>query len=85
MTSYAALLQNTLVFLLALSALAITTHKFSLKRRKKTQIFVCAFGVRKTIDFFLWSAEKMSTFLGVDGFAPFGKISAGAHDIGSTT
>ena len=39
MTSYAAFLRNALKFSLALSALAINTLKFSLKRRKKAQKF----------------------------------------------
>ena len=39
MTSYAAVLQNTLKFSLAPSALALDTLYFSLKRREKTQKF----------------------------------------------
>ena len=50
MTSYAAVLQNTLNFSLAPSAFAIDTIYLSLKRRKK-------FRVR------LWRAEKWSIFV----------------------
>ena len=39
MTSYAAVLQNTLKFSLAPTALALDTLYFSLKRREKTQKF----------------------------------------------
>ena len=41
MTSYAAFLRNAQRFSLALSALAINSLKFSLKRRKKHKKFVC--------------------------------------------
>ena len=47
MTSYAAVLRNTLNFSLAPSALALDTLYVSLKRRKNAKIFVCAFGAPK--------------------------------------
>ena len=59
MTSYAALLQNTLKFSLAPSTLAIYTSKFGLKRREKQKIFASASVARKN-----------GRFLGVGGFAP---------------
>ena len=58
MTSYAAVLQNTLKFSLAPSALAPDTLYFSLKRREKTQ--KCSFAPsarRKMVDF-LYGAPK---------------------------
>ena len=62
MTSYAAVLQNTLKFSFAPSALALDTLYFSLKRRKNATIFVCAFGAPKNGRFFVRRAENMSTF-----------------------
>ena len=63
MTSYAAVLQKTLKFSLAPSALALDTLYFSLKRREKNaKIFVCAFGARKNGRFFVRRAENVSTF-----------------------
>ena len=53
MTSYAAVLQNTLKFSLAPTALAIDTLYFSLKRAKKCKIFRLR----------LWRVEKMVDFL----------------------
>ena len=62
-TSYAAVLQNTLKFSLAPEALAIDTLYFSLKRREKNaNIFVCVFGAPKNGQFFVRHAENVSTF-----------------------
>ena len=63
MTSYAAVLQNTLKFSLAPTALALDTLYFSLKRREKTQKFSFApWARRKMVDFFVRRAENVSTF-----------------------
>ena len=71
MTSYAAVLQNTLKFSLEPSALALDTLHFSLKRREKNaKNFVdLLYGAPKTCRLF-----KVSVIL-----PPSGKISAGAH------
>ena len=81
MTSYAAVLQNTLKFSLAPSALAIYTLNFSIKRREKTQ--QCSFAPsarRKMVDF-LYGAPKTCWVCKVSvTLSPSGKISVGAHD-----
>ena len=63
MTSYAAVLQNTLKVSLASSVLAIDTLYFNLKRRKNVKIFVCAFGVPTNGRFFVRHAENVSFFV----------------------
>ena len=67
MTSYAAILRNTLKFSLAPSALAIKTLKFSLKQLKNSRFFRLSLGRTKNGRFLLWRAEKLSTCLGVGG------------------
>ena len=79
MTSYAAVLQNTLnIFASAFGA----RHRYlylSLKRRKNAKIFVCAFGALQKWSIFVRHTENVSIFYSVGGFAPSGKISVGAH------
>ena len=73
MTSYAAVLQNTLNFSLAPSALATDTLYFSLKRRKKRNNFRLRLRRAQKWLFFVRRAENLSTFLSVSGFAPLWK------------
>ena len=69
MTSYAVLVENTLKFLLAPSACASNSLKFSLHRRKIAKFFVRALG-----------ALKNSSFLSVRAvLPPSGRNPAGAH------
>ena len=62
MTSYAAVLQNTLKFSLAPSALAIDTLYFSPKRRKKTQKFSFAPSARRKMVIFCTARRKRVNF-----------------------
>ena len=62
MTSYTAILQNTLKFSLAPSALAIHTLHFSLKRRKNVKMVDLSHGAPKNGRFFIRRAENLSTF-----------------------
>ena len=63
MTSYAAVLQNTLELSLAPSALALDTLYFGRKTlRKNAKMFVCAIGAPKNGRFFVRRAENVSTF-----------------------
>ena len=73
MTSYAAVLQNTLKFSLAPSALAINTLCFTLKRRKKRKSFRLRLRRAENGHFFARRAENVLTFLSVGGFAPLWK------------
>ena len=80
MTSYAAVLQNTLKFSLAPSALTTNNLYFSLKRRKKTQKFSFAPSARRKMVDFLYGAPKTCQLFKVSVvLPPYGKISAGAH------
>ena len=81
MTSYAAVLQNTLKFSLAPSALALYILYFSLKRREKTQKFSFAPSARRKMVDYLYGAPKTCRLSKVSvTLPPSGKISAGAHD-----
>ena len=62
MTSYAAVLRKTLKFSLAPSALAIDTLYFSLKRRKKRNIFRLRLRRAENGRFFVRCAKNVSTF-----------------------
>ena len=80
MTSYAAVLRNTLKFSLAPSALALATLYFSLKPREKTQKFSFAPSARSKVVDFLYGAPKTCRLLKLSVILPpSGKISAGAH------
>ena len=80
MTSYVAVLQNTLNFSLAPTALAPHTLYFSLKRREKTQKFSFAPSARRKKVDFLYGAPKTCRLFKVSVILPpSGKISAGAH------
>ena len=62
-------------------ALSIDTIYFNLKlRKKKTQNFRLRFR-RADKWLFFTARRKRVNFLSVGGFAPFEKISAGAHDL----
>ena len=80
MTSYAAVLQNTLKFSLAPSVLAIDTLYFSLKHRKNAHIFVGALGAPKTGRFFVRRPKTDQLFQVVVVSPPLEKISASAHE-----
>ena len=62
MTTYAAVLQNTLKFSRALLVLALDILYFSLKRREKTQKFSFAPSARRKGRSFVRRAENVSTF-----------------------
>ena len=80
MTSYAAVLQNTLKFSLAPSALALVTLYFSLKRREKRKKFSFAPSARrKMVDFLYGVPKTCRLFKASVILPPSGKISAGAH------
>ena len=82
MTSDAAVLQNTLKFSLAPSALALDTLYFSLKRREKTQKFSFAPSARRKMVDILYGAPKTCRLFKVSVILPpSGKISAGAHGL----
>ena len=86
MTSYAAVLQNTLNFSLAPSALALHTLYLSLKRRKKKRknFRLRLRRAKKWSIFFVRRAENVSAFSKCWWFCHpphSGKISAGAHGI----
>ena len=80
MKSYAAVLEKTLKFSLAPSALAIDTPYFSLKRRKKRKIFRLRRRRAEKWSIFLHGAPKTCQLFKVSVvLPPSGKISAGAH------
>ena len=80
MTSYAAVLQNTLKFSLVPSALAIDTLYFSLKRREKTQKFSFAPSARRKMVDVLYDAPKTCQLFEVTVVLPrSGKFTAGTH------
>ena len=58
MTSYIAVLQNTLKCSIAPSALALDTLYFSLKRREKSQMFLFAPSARRKMVDLLYGAPK---------------------------
>ena len=79
-TSYAAVLQNTLNFSLAPPALALHTLYFSLKRREKRKKCHLRLGRAEKMVDFLYGAPKMcQLFKVLVVLPPSGKISAGAH------
>ena len=61
-TSHAAVLQNTLKFLLAPSTLAIDTVYFSLKRREKRNVFCLRLRRAEKCSIFVRRAKNVSTF-----------------------
>ena len=70
MTSYAAVLQNTLKFSLAPSALPLDTLCFSLKRREKTQKFSFAPSARRKMVDLLYGAPKTCRLFKVSVILP---------------
>ena len=80
MASYTAVLQITLKFSFAPSALALDTLYFSLQHREKSKMFRLRLRRAEKWSIFCTARRKRVDFLKCRWFCPSGKISAGAHE-----